>query len=92
LVIYRSSLESEIMEQLEELGLNHFTKWTEVLGQGAHSEPHLDSHIWPGSNNVLGIVTDKTTEDILYDMVARIRKKAPGEGIKALTLPLLRHS
>ena len=92
LLIYRSSLETEIMEDLEELKITHYTKWTEVKGVGAHSEPHLDSHIWPGTNNVIAVMSDPKTEERIYTIVRKVKEHAPLEGIKAFTLPLLRHS
>ncbi|PKN47937.1 MAG: hypothetical protein CVU59_01070 [Deltaproteobacteria bacterium HGW-Deltaproteobacteria-17] len=91
-LVYDSSLESEVMEFLSDFEIRHFTQWLDILGKGGHSEPRLNSHTWPGTNHVVAILADKATEDHLYTLVAHVRKKTPGVGIKAFTVPVLRHS
>jgi len=91
-LIYDSTLETDVMEFLSDFGIHHYTQWTEVLGSGKHSEPHQNSHTWPGTNHVLAILADQTVEDHLYTLVAHVRQKTPGVGIKAITVPVLRHS
>jgi hypothetical protein len=91
-LIYDATLETDVMEFLSDFEIRHFTQWTEVLGVGSHSEPLQNSHTWPGTNHVLAILADPTVEDHLYTLVAHVRKKTPGVGIKAITVPVLRFS
>lgn len=91
-LIYDATLETDVMEFLSDFGIRHYTQWTAVLGCGKHSEPRWDSHTWPGTNHVLAVLADRTVEDHLYTLVAHVRQKTPGVGIKAITVPVLRHS
>jgi len=91
-LIYDSTIETDVMEFLSDMEIRHFTLWTGVLGQGEHSDPRMDSHTWPGTNHVLAILGDAETENHLYTLVTHLREKLPGVGIKAITVPVLRHS
>ncbi|MBU1068449.1 hypothetical protein KKD52_13735 [Myxococcota bacterium] len=91
-LVYDSTLESEVLEFLSDFEIRYFTLWSEVFGKGSHSEPRMNSHTWPGTNRVIAILADQTTEDHLYTLVAHVRQKTPGVGIKAFTVPVLRHS
>jgi nitrogen regulatory protein PII len=88
IIVYRSSLDGEVMENLDDLGLTHYTKWVRVLGSGTSSEPCMDTHIWPGTNNALAILVDSSQVKTIYSMVKQMKTKAPTEGIKAFTLPI----
>lgn len=91
-LVYDSTLESEVMEFLSDFDILHFTLWSEVFGKGSHSDPRMNSHTWPGTNHIIAILADRTTEDHLYTLVAHVREKTPGVGIKAFTVPVLRFS
>jgi isopentenyl phosphate kinase len=91
-LIYDSTLETDVQEFLSDFEIRHFTLWAGVHGAGSHSEPRMDSHTWPGTNHVMAVLGDQTIEDHLYTLVAHIRQKTPGVGIKAITVPVLRHS
>jgi len=91
-LIYDSTLETDVQEFLGDFEIRQYTQWTEVLGLGSHSEPRQNSHTWPGTNHVLAVLADQTVEDHLYTLVAHVRQKTPGVGIKAITVPVLRHS
>ncbi len=91
-LIYDSTIESDVMEFLDDMEIRQYTLWTGVLGRGSHSEPRMDSHTWPGTNHVLAILGDAATENHLYTLVSHLREKLPGVGIKAITVPVLRHT
>ena len=91
-IVYDSTLDSDVMEFLADFEIKHFTQWTTILGKGSRSEPCMNSHVWPGTNHMIAILCDQATEDHLYTMVSHIRKKTPGVGIKAFTVPVLRHT
>ena len=48
LVIFSSSIESEMMDALQSAGVECYTKLVGVQGVGTCSAPRLDSHVWPG--------------------------------------------
>jgi nitrogen regulatory protein PII len=56
MIAYNQVIDEEVLELLEEVGIDRYTKWQRVLGRGEDSNPHLDTPIWPGANMVLGIV------------------------------------
>ncbi len=88
MVIYNEAIDDEVLESLHSCGAEYFTKWQRVLGKGQASEPHLDSNVWPGVNNVCMAVTDdKKVPDIL-NKIKELRSRLGQEGIKAFVLPV----
>ncbi|MBN2723281.1 MAG: hypothetical protein JXR95_04330 [Deltaproteobacteria bacterium] len=92
LLVYKSTLESEVMEYLADATIRYFTKWQQVQGQGSSSNPHMDNHVWPGTNHVLAVMCEKPEKEIIFKIVKTIREKVPGQGIKAFSLPVLDHT
>ena len=88
LLVFAPPIEGIVMEALKKAGAAHYTKFPYLLGEGGHSEPHLDSHVWPGSNIGLLVVTDDVTKDKVIASVREIKKEYEKEGIKAFVLPL----
>jgi len=82
LIIYAPALEQNVMKALAQSGVKKYTKLPYLHGVGGHSEPHLDTQVWPGSNESLLIVTDEKTKDKLTAAVALIKKDFGFEGIK----------
>ena len=90
LIAYSEAVDQEIMEQIEACGVASYTKWTQVLGRGATSGPHLLSHIWPKGNNVLAVAAEDETADALFRAIGELRQSAGTEGVKAFVLPIER--
>jgi len=88
LVTYNEAIDVEVMDALQSCGIEHFTKWQRVLGKGEASEPHLDSNVWPGLNNVLAVVCEDNLAKKLLSSVRELRKTLSKEGIKAFLLPI----
>jgi hypothetical protein len=88
LVIFSSSIESEMMEALQAAGMDFYTKLVGVQGVGASSEPRLDSHVWPGTNTMYLICVDSDGKDRILQAVRQMRDIHREEGVKAFVLPV----
>jgi len=83
LIVHNAAIDEEVNEALQSLGINCYTKFTNVLGRGQISEPHLDTDIWPGINYGTFVVTDQDKAKEIMDGVRRSREKLGSEGLKA---------
>ncbi|MCD6498809.1 MAG: hypothetical protein J7M25_11000 [Deltaproteobacteria bacterium] len=88
LVVYGAALDGAIIEGLAELEVTRFTRWVRVHGQGRTSPPHLDSHIWPGTNHVLAILMDPAAVPPLLAWLRDLKARASMEGLRAFVLPV----
>ena len=88
MLIYNEAIDEEVLDSLQSCCIEHFTKWQRVLGKGQVSEPHLDTNVWPGANNVcIAVVDDKKVPPIL-SKIKELRQNLGKEGIKAFVLPV----
>lgn len=89
IIAYNEALDEEVMEALAACcSVVEFTKWTRVMGQGRHSEPHLMSHVWPKANNVLMCCVEDAKAARIMNQIRELRKSAEHQGIKAFLLPV----
>ncbi len=88
MIIYNEAIDDEVLEALCSCGAECFTKWQRVLGKGQASEPHLDSNVWPGVNNVCMAVTDDKKVPGILNKIKELRSRLGKEGIKAFVLPV----
>ncbi len=88
LIIFAPALEGMIMEALAKNGGPHYTKFPFLLGEGGHSEPHLDNHIWPGTN--VGIFVAAEDENIrkIVEAIRKIKNEHLKDGVKAFVMPI----
>ena len=87
-IIYAPAIEHNVFAALEKTGVKQYTKFPYLQGVGGHSEPHLDTQVWPGSNVALFIVCDERTKDKLMAEVKSLKNEFSDEGIKAFVLPV----
>ena len=87
-IVYNEAIEMELMNCLKRKEITTFTKFQHVLGVGTHSEPHMGSHVWPGENNALFIVSEDENIHKILECVRNLKKKKIKEGIKAFVLPV----
>jgi nitrogen regulatory protein PII len=83
LITHNVALEPDVNEALNEAGVECYTRFTNVLGRGKISEPHLSTDVWPGVNWATLVVTDPKKAASLMNIVRRLREKLGSEGIKA---------
>ncbi|MFA5362170.1 MAG: PG0541 family transporter-associated protein [Candidatus Omnitrophota bacterium] len=88
MIVYNEAIDDEVMGALTASGIENFTKWQRVLGQGKISGPHLDSSVWPGVNNVCMTVVEDGKVKPLLEQVKGLRKHLGKEGVKAFVLPV----
>ncbi len=88
MVVYNEAIDEEVLSSLESSGMEFFTKWPRVLGKGRLSEPHLDTNVWPGVNNVCMTVVDEKKLLLVLAKVKELRARLGKEGIKAFVLPV----
>jgi len=87
LIAYNEALDTEVAALIRGNGVQGYTKWTRVFGEGRLSGPHLGTHVWPKANNVMAVVTDPETAGKLIDGVRGLRSRLGREGVKAFVIP-----
>jgi len=83
LIIHNVAIDEQVNEMLVSIGVNCYTKFTNTLGKGQLSEPHLNTDVWPGVNYGTFIVTDQVNAGQIMDNVRQMREKLGSEGLKA---------
>jgi len=81
--MHNVALDRDVNEALQSLGVDCYTKFTDTLGKGKMSEPHLSSDVWPGVNYGTLVIVDESKAKEIMDKVRRMREKLASEGIKA---------
>ena len=87
-IVFNAAIEVELMQCLKKNGVHTYTKFPNIYGVGTHSEPHMGSHIWPGENHMLLIVTEDEQVPAILTCVRELKKRKQREGIKAFVLPV----
>jgi nitrogen regulatory protein PII len=82
MIIYGSPIDPDVMEVLESLGLESYTKMREVLGKGRSSGPRLDTHIWPGTNAMVMVALSDEKVSSLVDALKPLKERFSHEGLK----------
>ena len=83
LIMHNAVIDTDVNEALEQAGIRCYTKFTDTLGRGEISEPHLNIEVWPETNYGTFVVTDHAKAKEIMDIVRQMRKKLGSEGIKA---------
>ena len=89
-IIYNVAIEEEVMEALEAIGIENYTKWDKVLGKGPISGSHFDSDVWPGVNSMLALAMEDKKKNEVIAKVRELKSKESlrREGIRVFVLPL----
>lgn len=83
LIVHNVAIDGEVNEALESVGIDCYTKFTNTVGKGELSEPHLNTDVWPGINCGTFVVTGEAKAKALMDSVRKLREKLASEGVKA---------
>jgi microsomal dipeptidase-like Zn-dependent dipeptidase len=83
LIVHNMALNEQVNEIVESAGLNGYTKFPNILGKGAISEPHLGTDVWPETNCGTFVVADEAKTSELMRSIRRMREKLGSEGVKA---------
>ena len=81
--MYNAAIDEEVSEALESIGVNCYTKFTNTLGKGKTSEPHLNTDVWPAVNYSTFVVTDEQKAKKIMENIRQMREKLGSEGLKA---------
>ena len=87
-VIFNPALEEKVMAALTSAGMVKYTFFPYLHGVGKNSGPHLDTHIWPGSNMALFIAGEDTLLNALVETLRPIKQANLQEGLKIFMLPV----
>ena len=83
LIVHNVAIDEEVNEVLESVGINCYTKFTNTLGKGQLSGPHLNTDVWPAVNYGTFVVTDQVRAKEIMENVRQMREKLGSEGVKA---------
>ncbi|RJP16662.1 MAG: transcriptional regulator [Candidatus Abyssobacteria bacterium SURF_5] len=87
-IIYGNAIDPDVAEVLENLGLQSYTKWSEVIGKGKTSGPRLGSHVWPGINSMMMLAIGDEHVAPLADALKVLKERFSHEGLKLYVLPV----
>lgn len=91
MIVYNQTIDEEVLELLEEVGIDQYTKWQRVLGKGEASSPRLDTTVWPGANMVLGLVIkEKRRLQRLLKGLKKLNAEVGDKGLFAFRWPVER--
>jgi hypothetical protein len=87
-IIFAPAIEKSVFDEMKKAGIEHYTKFPYLHGVGGHSEPHLDSHVWPGSNEaVLAVVEDNLIPKVITGL-KKVKEEFLDEGLKMFVIPM----
>lgn len=88
-IICDSGFEEYLLERLEREGIKYFTKIEKALGKGNSSQPHMDSHIWPGFHVLYFISVSDEEYNKVKPVLLEIKEKIKKEGFKVFVYDIL---
>jgi nitrogen regulatory protein PII len=83
LIVCNSAIDNEVTEALAEIGVERYTKFTDALGKGDNSPPHLNTQVWPGVNTATMVIIESAKADEVMEKIRQMRQTLGSEGIKA---------
>lgn len=92
-VVHNEFYTSRVMQLLNGVGIDYYTRWEQVKGKGHGTEPHLGSSSFASTNSVLMIAFQE--EAPLETLVRAITEanaeiKRPDDKIRLFQVPLER--
>ena len=84
---------ARVMEILEKIGIDYYTRWEQVKGKGHGTEAHLGTRSFPGVNTMLMIAfTDQPALETLIENIDETNKgiARPDDRIRLFQVPLER--
>jgi len=83
LIVHNVAIDEQVNEILVSIGIDCYTKFTDTLGKGRLSEPHLNTDVWPGVNYGTFVIVEPDKAGKVIEGVRQMRQKLGSEGIKA---------
>jgi nitrogen regulatory protein PII len=88
ILIFDSSIEDEMMEALQKAGMTCYTKVPGVQGVGRHSDPKLDTHVWPGTNTMMLLSAQVDVRERMLKAIREMKELHSDEGVRAFLVPV----
>lgn len=83
MIVHSAAIDVDVNELLKSIGIDAYTRFTDVVGRGHRSEPHLNTEVWPGVNSATLAVVDDDKARAAMECVRTMRQTLGSEGIKA---------
>ena len=87
-LVYNAAIESMVSSCMKECGIESYTKFPRIHGAGRSAGPRLDTHVWPGLNNALLVVSEDEKLGAMTEKIRDLKARHSREGIKAFILPV----
>lgn len=92
-VVHNDIFVPRVMELLDKVGIDYYTRWEQVKGKGHDTDPHFGTRSFPGTNAVLMIAFED--ESKLEKLIVEIKEAnegitRPDDRIRLFQLPLER--
>ena len=92
-VVHNEHFASRMLQVLQSIGIDYFTRWDQAIGKGHGTDPHLGRGGYPSTNSVLMIAFQE--EAPLEALIQAIQKvnaeiKRPDDRVRLFQLPLER--
>lgn len=87
-IINNATIDREVGELLQSLGLRAYTKIPLAYGAGETSPPRLGDRVWPGSNCIRVVVVEDEAEACLMKAISELRERFASEGLRAFSVPV----
>ena len=86
------SIADDILDAFRGLGIEHYTQFPRIVGNGPVTGPRLDSHVWPGANTGFHVIADEAVASRLMDRLQELRDSDMGRqsGLYAFVTPVER--
>jgi len=87
-IIYNTALEKNILDYIDSCHITCYTKLPKVYGRGESGGPRMGTHVWPGENEMLWVVTEKEKIQSLLECAKKLKEEHGGKGVKVFVLPV----
>jgi nitrogen regulatory protein PII len=87
-VVYSHAADYEVIRAFKEAGIKGYTKIEKARGEGVETEPKLQTHTWPGENNVLFLALEDGDIPPVVETIRRLKNEHSRAGVKAFILPM----
>ena len=86
------SIAEDILDAFRALGIEFYTQFPRIVGNGPVTGPRLDSHVWPGANTGFQVVADEALATRLMDRLQEMHDSEMGRqsGLYAFQSPVER--
>lgn len=80
-IVYPETVHDELLQLMKKIGVGAYSILPEVFGRGYSTEPRFNNHIWPGKNQMMLIVCDDGSAEVILEKLELLREQFPHEGI-----------